>query len=116
MTFRRIIKVIPWLIALAGPAFVTVAGTLIDINVNTAGFVFLIVVLVSFIRGGLLGGIVASIAAALCYNFFFPPLYTFTIHETANWVALAALLATSVAGSRRDRRAGAGRTRRAAAE
>ena len=39
--------------------------------------------------------------ATLCYNyFFFPPLYTFTIHEAANWVALAAFLVTSVVVSR----------------
>ncbi|HKO54627.1 MAG TPA: DUF4118 domain-containing protein, partial [Thermoanaerobaculia bacterium] len=91
----------PWLIALGGTAVVTAAGRAMRLNANAVGFVFLIVVLVASIRGGLPGGMAASIAATLCYNyFFFPPLYTFTIHEPANWVALAAFLVTAVAVSR----------------
>lgn len=91
----------PWLLALGGTALVTAAGRAMDVNANAAGFAFLIVVLVASVRGSLLGGMVASIAATLCYNyFFFPPLYTFTIHEAANWVALAAFLVTSVTVSR----------------
>ena len=71
------------------------------LNPNTVGFAFLIVVLISAIRGGLLAGTFASIVATLSYNyFFFPPLYTFTIHDSSNWVALAAFLVTSVAVSR----------------
>ncbi len=102
MPSRRIINgLVPWLIALVGTAVVTAVGHEMHLNANTVGFAFLIVVLASSIRGGLLGGMIASIAATLCYNyFFFPPLYTFTIHETANWVALAAFLLTSVAVSR----------------
>ncbi|MFL5570293.1 MAG: DUF4118 domain-containing protein, partial [Gemmatimonadaceae bacterium] len=92
---------VPWLIALGGTAAVTAIGRAMRLNANAAGFIFLLVVLAASIRGGLLSGMVASIAATLCYNFFFfPPLYTFTIHEAANWVALAAFLVTSVAVSR----------------
>lgn len=95
MTSRSII------IALGGTAVVTAVGRAMELNANAVGFAFLIVVLIAAIRGGLFGGMVASIAATLCYNFFFfPPLYTFTIHEPANWVALAAFLITSVVVSR----------------
>jgi two-component system sensor histidine kinase KdpD len=94
-------RAVPWLIAIGGTAAVTLAGHAMRLNPNTAGFAFLIVVLAASIRGGLLSGMVASIAATLCYNyFFFPPLYTFAIHEAANWVALAAFLVTSVTVSR----------------
>lgn len=90
-----------WLIALGGTAAVTAIGRAMDLNPNTMGFAFLIVVLLTSLRGGLLGGMVASIAATLCYNyFFFPPTHTFTIHEPSNWVALAAFLVTSVVVSR----------------
>ncbi len=93
--------VVPWLIALGGTALVTAVGRAMQLNANAVGFAFLLVVLTASTRGGLLGGIVASIAATLCYNyFFFPPLYTFTIHDTANWIALAAFLITSVVVSR----------------
>jgi len=92
---------VPWLIALAGTAVVTAVGNAMRLNPNTVGFAFLIVVLASAMRGGLLVGTVASIIATLCYNyFFFPPLYTFTIHDSSNWVALAAFLVTSVVVSR----------------
>ncbi|MEA2338102.1 MAG: two-component system, OmpR family, sensor histidine kinase KdpD [Thermoanaerobaculia bacterium] len=88
-------------IALAGAAAVTAVGHAMRLNPNTVGFAFLIVVLASAMQGGLLAGTVASIVATLCYNyFFFPPLYTFTIHEPSNWVALAAFLVTSVVVSR----------------
>ncbi len=94
-------KVTPWLIALGGTAAVTLAGYAMRLNPNTVGFGFLIVVLLSSLRGGLLAGTVASIVATLCYNFFFfDPLHTFTIAEPANWVALSAFLVTSVIVSR----------------
>ena len=101
MKSRMLSAVAPWLIAFGGTAAVTAIGRAMGLNANTTGFVFLIVVLLSSLRGGLLVGTVASIVATLCYNyFFFRPLYTFTIHEAANWVALAAFLVTSVVVSR----------------
>ena len=91
----------PWVIALGGTALVTAIGRAVHLNANAAGFAYLIVVLLASIRGGLPGGMAASVAATLCYNFFFfPPLHTFTIHEPANWAALIAFLITSVVVSR----------------
>lgn len=90
-----------WLMALAGTAAVTAAGRGLQLNPQTIGFAFLIVVLLTSLRGGLLTGVVASIVSTLCYNFFFfPPLYTFVIHDESNWVALAAFLVTSIVVSR----------------
>src|SRR2546426_2207731 len=49
---------------------------------------------------GLLEGIVASVAGMLAFNFFFlPPIGTFTIADTQNWVALFAFLVTAVVAS-----------------
>jgi K+-sensing histidine kinase KdpD len=97
-TFRT---AVPPVLAVAGAIAVTAIGRAMDLNANTVGFAYLVVVLVASLRGGLLAGTLASIAATLCYNyFFFPPLYTFVIHEAANWVALAAFLITSVVVSR----------------
>src|SRR4051794_23723774 len=94
-------RVVAWLIALGGTAAVTAIGRAMRLNPNTVGFAFLIVVLVSAMRGGLLVGTFASIVATLSYNFFFfPPLYTFTIHDSSNWIALGAFLVTSVIVSR----------------
>src|SRR5207253_2989468 len=67
----------------------------------TAGFVFLLAVLFLSMWGGLLVGAVASLLATACYNvFFFPPLYTFSIADPSNWVALVTFLVTSVVVSR----------------
>ena len=46
-------------------------------------------------------GATASVAAMLCFNYFFlPPLGTLTIAEPANWVALLSFLAASTFASR----------------
>ena len=94
-------RALAWLLALAGVGAVTLIGRAMRLNANTVGFIFLIAVLLSSLRGGLLIGTVSSILATLSYNyFFFPPVHTFTIQDPANWVALAAFLITSVAVSR----------------
>lgn len=98
---RALDRAAAWLIAIGGTAAVTAIGHEMHMSPTTVGFAFLIVVLGSAIRGGLLTGIVASIVATLCYNFFFfPPLYTFRLADPSNWVVLAAFLVTSVAVSR----------------
>ncbi|MGA7616128.1 MAG: DUF4118 domain-containing protein [Thermoanaerobaculia bacterium] len=90
-----------WLVALLLIAVVTTAGRLLDANPGAVGFAYLIAVLLISLRSGLLVGTISSIAATLCYNFFFfPPLYTFTIAEPANWLALLAFLVCSVTVNR----------------
>ncbi|HXH40933.1 MAG TPA: DUF4118 domain-containing protein, partial [Thermoanaerobaculia bacterium] len=94
-------RLLTWLAALGSLGFVTAAGSVLGLNPNTVGFAYLIVVLLISVWGGLLVGTVASVIATLCYNyFFFPPLYTFTIEEPANWFALVAFLVASVTVNR----------------
>ena len=86
-----------WIAAIICLAAVTAAGHAIHLNPSTVGFAYLIVVLLISVWGGLLIGTVSSVLATLCYNFFFfPPLYTLTIEQPANWFALAAFLVASV--------------------
>lgn len=55
---------------------------------------------------GLRYAIFISIAAAVVYNYFFlPPLFTFTIADPQNWVALFTFLATAVIASELSERA-----------
>src|SRR5436853_3089612 len=94
-------RLVVWLSTVAIIAIVTAAAKLIGLNASTVGFVYLIVVLLISVWGGLLVGTTASVIATLCYNFFFfPPLYTLTIEEPANWFALAAFLVSSVTVNR----------------
>jgi len=88
--------------SLAGVAIVTwAAHRLIPINATTVGFAYLLLVLVVASTWGFLEALLASIAAALAFNFFFlPPIGTFTIADPQNWVALFSFLATSLIASR----------------
>lgn len=101
MRSRAFGTILPAVVAIIGAIAATAAGRAMNLNANTMGFAYLVVVLLASVRGGLIAGTLASIAATLFYNyFFFPPLYTFVIHDAANWVALAAFLMTSVVVSR----------------
>jgi two-component system sensor histidine kinase KdpD len=83
--------------------------------------IFLIAVILIAGRYGLWPSLVASIASMLAYNyFFFPPLYTFTIADPTNVVAIvfflaAGLIASNLAGRVRDQ-ANAARMRARASE
>ncbi|HEY0371280.1 MAG TPA: DUF4118 domain-containing protein [Thermoanaerobaculia bacterium] len=86
------------LLVIAAVTFVAYAS---GANAATAGFAFLITVLSIAVLTNLGTSLVTSIAAALCYNyFFFPPVGTLIIHEPANWIALASFFVASLIASR----------------
>ncbi|MGH7077813.1 MAG: DUF4118 domain-containing protein [Acetobacteraceae bacterium] len=67
------------------------------IGVQTVSLVFLTAVLASAIAWGLLPALSAAILSTLAFNFFFlPPLYTFTIADPQNVVALFFFLIVAV--------------------
>jgi two-component system, OmpR family, sensor histidine kinase KdpD len=73
---------------------------LVPVNITTAGFAFLIVVLVIAARWGFPEALLASILSVLCFNFFFiQPVGTFNVEDPQNWVALLAFLATAIVAS-----------------
>jgi two-component system sensor histidine kinase KdpD len=79
---------------------------LVPLNATTAGFCYLVAILLIAAKGGLVEATIASIAAVLCFNFYFlPPLGTFTISDPQNWIALFAFLATSLTASQLSARA-----------
>lgn len=90
------------LVSLAGVAVITVvAHSVISVNATTVGFAYLLLVLIVASTWGFADALVASIAAALAFNFFFlPPFATFTIADPQNWVALFGFLATALIASR----------------
>jgi two-component system sensor histidine kinase KdpD len=78
----------------------------LSVNASTAGFAYLIAVLGIATAWGLVEAIAASVAAMLCFNFFFlPPIGRFTITDPENWVALFAFLATALVASHLSDRA-----------
>ena len=79
---------------------------LVPVNATTAGFFYLVAILVIATAGGLIESTIASVVAMLCFNFFFlPPIGTFTVADPQNWVALFAFLATSLTASQLSARA-----------
>lgn len=89
----------------AGLAVLTAAGRYLDVNPTAIALVFLIAVLFASAYWGLRYAVVLSIVATASFNFFFlPPIYTFTITDPQNWVALVAFLVTAlVAGNLSER-------------
>ena len=70
------------------------------INSSTAGFLFLIAVLGVATFWGFRPAAALSVAAMLCYNYFFlAPVGRFTIADPDNWIALTAFLITALVAS-----------------
>jgi two-component system sensor histidine kinase KdpD len=109
------------LAAAAVVAAATSAALWAHANTLTAGFLYLLAVLVLAAWRGAVAGIAGSLLATACFNFFFlPPTGTFHIAGAENWVALASfLLASTIAGrlvAREHERAAEAESRRREAE
>lgn len=79
---------------------------LLHANASTAGFSFLLAVLVVSTVWGLRCAIFLSVVATLAYNFYFlPPIGEFTIADPQNWIALFTFLLTAVIASQLAERA-----------
>src|SRR6266852_1405882 len=69
-------------------------------NSTTVAMTFLLATLGVATAWGLLEAIIASVASMLSFNFFFlPPILTFYLADTQNWVALFVFLVTAVVAS-----------------
>jgi two-component system sensor histidine kinase KdpD len=76
------------------------------VNAQTVAFAYLLSILLLAAYLGLTEALVASLAATTCLNYFFlPPVGTFTIADTQNWIALFAFLMTSLVASQLSDRA-----------
>jgi two-component system, OmpR family, sensor histidine kinase KdpD len=98
---KRMIDAGRWLIIanlLAG--IVALYRNVFRANPTTVALTLLLLILVLAANWGLRYAVVASIAATICFNFFFlPPIDTLTIADTQNWVALLAFLGTAIFAS-----------------
>ena len=95
------------LASLALVAVITfIFSRLIPVNATTTGFFYLVAILMIAATWGLVESTIASVAAMVCFNYFFlPPVGTLTIADPQNWVALFAFLATSLTASQLSARA-----------
>jgi two-component system, OmpR family, sensor histidine kinase KdpD len=82
----------PYLFAIVAVAIALGCAELVDywVGVENVDLVFLTAIVGVAVRFGLWPSLLASLASALCYNFFFlPPIYTFTIADPHNIAAFA---------------------------
>ena len=92
-------KIIGYLAALSGITLITLilAPFREHINVTTVALALLLVVLLIATIFGSRAALPASLFGVFCFNFFFlPPLYTLTIADPQNWIALFAFLAVAL--------------------
>ena len=92
-----------WLIGVAvgvgAVTAVTVAIELIDdvVPVLSLGVLYVFAVLLVAIFWGPLVAVPVAVASMLAFNFFFlPPLYTFTLADRSNWLALAVYVVVAI--------------------
>ena len=102
---------------MTGILAILIATTSIDfrlhINSTTAGFTYVVAALLIASFAGTAEALVASFVAVTAFNYFFiPPIFTLSVSDPQNWVALLALLTTTLVGSRLAARA-RGQTREA---
>jgi len=107
MQRRLLIQVIPYIAASAMLAVIVyVYYRLLHVNTTTVAMSFTVGILLVSAYWGFRVSIYTSVAAALCFNYFFlPPFLTFTVSDRQNWVALAAFLATGIIASNLSDRA-----------
>jgi len=95
---RRLSEAFRWLlVALVLGAITVLYLKGLHANHTTVALTMLLVVLVLAGNVGLRYAVGASIAATILFNYFFlPPIGTFTIADTENWIALFAFLGTAI--------------------
>ncbi len=106
MNSNRTIAVVRWIVSTVGLAAIVVFyRALVPANLATVALTLLLFILFLAARWGLRYAIATSIAATLCYNYFFlPPIGRFTVSDPENVLALFVFLATSVTASRMSNR------------
>ena len=98
MYTRRLSEAFRWLlVALVLGAITVFFIDIVHANYTTVALTMLLVVLVLAGNVGLRYAVGASIAATILFNYFFlPPIGSFTIADTQNWIALFAFLGTAI--------------------
>jgi two-component system sensor histidine kinase KdpD len=117
---RPSFDVVPYVVALLSVAGALAVAWVMQpwFGLESADLVFLTVVIGIAVRYGLLPSLVASVAASLCYNFFFlPPILTFTITDPTNvaafvsFIVVAIIVSNIAAGTRSQATIAVGRAR-----
>jgi two-component system, OmpR family, sensor histidine kinase KdpD len=99
---------LPWpcLFALAGVAACTWVSFNLGQTLGSAGFLYLLFVVLAAVYGGFWQATLVSVVAVGCLDFFFDdPIFSFTIARPSNWVELGAFEFTALIISQLSNRA-----------
>ena len=101
MSIKHIVEAVRWILIASGLAgIVALYHHFPRANNTTVSLTLLLLVLLFAGSWGLRYAIGASLGAALLFDYYFlPPVGTFTISDTQNWVALFAFLGTAIYAS-----------------
>ena len=104
---KRVSRKISVVAACAAVIGVTVVfKEIIFVNATTVGFAYLITILLIAASWGITESVFASIVATFCFNYYFlPPVGTWRISDSENWIALFAFLISSLIASDLSNRA-----------
>jgi K+-sensing histidine kinase KdpD len=83
-----------------GLALITFACDRLHFNVATAGFLYVIVVVLVSRIGDLVSSILVCVVAVLCLAYIAPPAFSFRVDDPLDVVAIIAFLMTSVTVAR----------------
>src|SRR6516164_195505 len=78
------------LAGLTGVALATLIAFRLHLNLSSSGSLYFLIVVMVSIVWGFWEASVTSLIAVSCLNYFFvPPVFTWTVSDPQNWVALA---------------------------
>jgi two-component system sensor histidine kinase KdpD len=90
----------------AAVALVTLGALWLNLNLSTSGSLYFLVVVMVSVIWGFREASFTSLIAVCCLNYFFvPPVFTWTVSDPQNWVALAVFEITALTVSRLSTRA-----------
>ena len=94
------------LAGLTGVALVTFIAFRLHLNLSSSGSLYFLIVVMVSIVWGFWEASVTSLIAVSCLNYFFvPPVFTWTVSDPQNWVALATFEIAALTVSRLSTRA-----------
>jgi len=80
---------------------ITYLGFIVHVKASSAGFLYLLLVVIAALWLGFGAATATSLLAVTCLNYFFiPPIFSFRIYDPEDWVALCAFEFTAVVVSR----------------
>jgi two-component system, OmpR family, sensor histidine kinase KdpD len=103
---QKCLPLLPCFLALAGVFGCTWIWYRLGQNLGSAGFLYLIFVVVAAVYGGFWQATLVSVVAVACLDYFFDePIFSFTIGRLSNWVELSAFEITALITSQLSNRA-----------